>query len=387
MTLGRTESKAILPGQVIGIYGGGQLGRMLAMTARQSGYRVHVYTGEQDSPASFFAHQVFMGADDDEASFRRFAQSIDVLTFEFENVSSQSLQWVPDHVPVRPGANVFWTTQDRLREKNFLRKHSIPLPNFAAVNNLSELEAAIPEIGVPSVLKTSAGGYDGKGQCILRRAEDVAAAWLAIGERAATLEAFIDLACEVSVIVAADVFGTQKVYGPIENRHVDHILDVSFSPANVNPQIADRARELAHRIATHFELVGLICVEFFITRDGQVLVNEIAPRTHNSGHLTIEAFATSQFEQQLRCVCGLPLGSTEQLRPAAMANLLGDRWFPQEPNWEVLFSYPETYLHLYDKQTPRPGRKMGHLTSCSATLTEAVANVEQARAGLAKHSS
>ncbi len=382
MTLGRTESKAILPGQVIGIYGGGQLGRMLAMTARQSGYRVHVYTEEENSPAGYFAHQVFLGADDDEERFRRFAESIDVLTFEFENVSSQSLEWVPAHVPVRPGANVFWTTQDRLREKNFLRKHAIPLPNFAAVNSLDELESAMTAIGVPSVLKTSAGGYDGKGQYLIRRTEEAVAAWQAIGENAATLEAFIDLACEVSVIVAADVFGNLEVYGPMENRHVDHILDLSFAPANLEQRLAEQARAMARQIAIHFELIGLICVEFFVTRAGQVLVNEIAPRTHNSGHLTIEAFATSQFEQQLRCVCGLPLGSTEQLRPAAMANLLGDRWFPYEPKWEVLFSYPETYLHLYEKQTPRPGRKMGHLTSCSSTVAQAIANVERARDGL-----
>lgn len=371
MTQPSNRGQMILPGQTVGIYGGGQLGRMLAMVARRNGYRVHVFTNEPESPASHFANQITLATDDDEVRFRRFANSIDVLTFEFENVSARSLEWVPEHVPIRPGANVFWTAQDRLREKTFLRENSIPVPAFTACTSLAELREALRTIGLPAVLKTSSGGYDGKGQVLIRSEDQIGAAWQAVDGRPCTLEAFVDLACEVSVIVARDIFGSTAVYGPIENQHVNHILDLSFCPSRVDKKIATKACEIARRITVAFDLVGLICIEFFVTRAGQVLVNEIAPRTHNSGHLTIEAFATSQFEQQLRTVCGLPIGNSEQVRPAAMLNLLGDRWFPREPNWRSLYETSDCYLHLYDKSEPRVGRKMGHITVCASTIEQA----------------
>jgi 5-(carboxyamino)imidazole ribonucleotide synthase len=369
----------ILPGQTVGIYGGGQLGRMLAMAARRNGYRVHVFTSESAAPAGHFANQITLGGDDDEVRFRRFANSIDVLTFEFENVSAQSLQWVPDHVPIRPGANVFWTSQDRLREKTFLREQAIPVPAFAACTSIAELREALTSVGLPAVLKTSSGGYDGKGQFLIRTEDQVDAAWQAVEGRPCTLEAFVDLACEVSVIVARDIFGSTAIYGPIENQHANHILDLSFCPSTVGGDIAAAAGEIARRITVAFELVGLICIEYFVTRDGQVLVNEIAPRPHNSGHLTIEAFATSQFEQQLRTICGLPVGNVEQVRPAAMLNLLGDRWLPSEPNWQAIYESPDCYLHLYDKSEPRVGRKMGHITVCGATIEQARTRVLKLR--------
>jgi 5-(carboxyamino)imidazole ribonucleotide synthase len=375
-------SKPILPGQTVGIYGGGQLGRMLAQVARRTGYRVHVFTPEDDSPAGHFANQVFVAPDTDEDAFRRFANSIDVLTFEFEKVSAASLEWVPERVPIRPGPQVFWTAQDRGREKAFLQKHGLPLPKFATVDSLADLEWAAQVVGLPAVLKTSAGGYDGKGQAVIRDSSELANAWQAVQERPSTLEAFVSLACEVSVIVARDVWGACGVYGPIENHHTNHILDLSVCPARVEAGVAHRACELARKVADHFELVGLICIEFFVTAEGEVLVNEIAPRPHNSGHLTIEGFAVSQFEQQLRCVCGLPLGSTVQRTPVAMANLLGDLWFPHEPNWRALLASPETYLHLYDKNSPRPGRKMGHVTVCADDVERAALTAVNARDSL-----
>lgn len=373
------SAQVILPGQTVGIYGGGQLGRMLAMSARQNGYRVHVFSNEADSPAAHFANQVTIAADNDEAGFRRFAASIDVLTFEFENVSARSLQWVPQHVPIRPGANVFWTAQDRMREKLFLQDNRIPVPRYECCATLAELNKAIELVGLPAVLKTSAGGYDGKGQFLIRNLNQVEEAWQAVGALPCTLEAFVELTCEVSVIVARDVYGSTATYGPIENHHANHILDFSICPASVSHTIAVRAREIASDITTAFDLVGLICIEFFVTCGGEVLVNEIAPRPHNSGHLTIEAFATSQFEQQLRTVCGLPVGSTEQVRPAAMINLLGDRWFPNQPDWRAVFETPESYLHLYDKLEPRVGRKMGHITVCGSTRDEVLHRVMEIR--------
>jgi 5-(carboxyamino)imidazole ribonucleotide synthase len=406
MTLVGGQQQVILPGQTVGIYGGGQLGRMLAMVARRCGYRVHVFTNEECSPASHFANQVTVAADYDETRFRQFASQIDILTFEFENVSAKSLEWVPNHVPIRPGGNVFWTAQNRQREKNFLRENRIPLPAFATVTNLDELQQAVMQVGLPAVLKTSGGGYDGKGQYLLRSVEQIEAAWQAVHAQPCTLEAFVDLACEISVIVARDIYGSTAVYGPIENQHANHILDLSICPANVDASTADRAIEIARQITAAFDLVGLICIEYFVTRSGEVLVNEIAPRPHNSGHLTIEAFATCQFEQQLRAVCGLPLGSAYQVRSATMVNLLGDLWFPftsssvektkesnpsdrcvepVEPNWQVVFDYAESYLHLYDKPIPRIGRKMGHLTVCAPHVELAKSAALKARSALTKN--
>lgn len=364
-------SRAILPGQTIGVLGGGQLGRMLALVARRSGYRVHVLTSELDAPAAPFANRVDVADYHDEATFRQFADSIDVLTFEFENVPSEPLCWVPERVPIRPGPHVFHATQDRIREKQFLASHGIPLPRFAVVRTLAELPAAVEEVGCPAVLKSSGGGYDGKGQFVIRTPEQFATAWQAIGSRPATLEQFVELAGEFSVIVARGVAGELAVYEPIYNEHANHILDVSTSPSGVPAAPAKAALEIAHAVASAFELVGLICIEFFWTHSGDVLVNEIAPRPHNSGHLTIEAHATSQFEQQLRAICGLPLGSTRQVRPAAMANLLGDLWEHGPPRWEEVSRVPEAYLHLYDKEHPKLGRKMGHLTVCAESSAAA----------------
>lgn len=355
----------VLPGQTIGIVGGGQLGRMLAMVARRQGYRVHVLTPEADSPASHFANEVTRAADDDLAAWSRFAATVDVVTLEFENVPADSLEQIAARVPVRPGLNVLRTCQNRASEKAFLRAAAIPCAPFARIEAAGQIAAAWATVNGPAVLKTSDGGYDGKGQAVVTSEAQLRSTWQGWGGPACTLEALIDLDCEFSVLVARDCFGNIGTYDPIRNLHAHHILDLSVSPAGLPARVMEQACELARRIALELDLVGLVCVEFFLARDGSVLANEIAPRPHNSGHLTIEAHACSQFEQQLRCVCGLPAGPTRQLRPAAMTNLLGDLWSTGTPAWERLSAFEECRLHLYDKSDPRPGRKMGHLTVCA----------------------
>jgi 5-(carboxyamino)imidazole ribonucleotide synthase len=355
----------ILPGATIGVLGGGQLGRMLAAVARRLGYRVHVYSDEPNSPASHFANRMFCGDFSDRKLLGEFAATIDVLTFEFENVLTEPLAEFEGRLPIRPAPHVLHITQDRIREKQFLKKKEIPLSRFHVVRSLDDLVDGIKNVGLPAVLKTAAGGYDGKGQFVIHRSDQAVEAWRSLEQRAATLEAFIDLDCEISVIVARNVDGELACYEPIRNEHARHILDVSTSPCELSHGLCNQATQIAISVAIAFDLTGLICIEFFVARDGQVLVNEIAPRPHNSGHLTIEAHATSQFEQQLRAICGLPLGSTRQVRSAAMVNLLGEMWERGEPNWEKVANCPEAYLHLYDKHPAKTGRKMGHLTVCT----------------------
>jgi 5-(carboxyamino)imidazole ribonucleotide synthase len=291
---------------------------------------------------------------------------------------------------VRPSPDVLFTTQDRAREKTFLTQHGFACAPYRIVHSLDELRRAAADLGLPSVLKTAAFGYDGKGQMKLLTPPDIDAAWATLGTgpdgpRQLVLEGFIDFDCEISVVAARGADGSVAVFPPSRNAHANHILDVSSVPAGLANSIVDEAVATTGRILDALGVVGVACVEFFVTKDGRVLVNEIAPRTHNSGHLTIEACETSQFEQQVRAVCGLPLGSTRQLAPAAMANLLGDCWFaagggsPREPDWAATLAVPGVRLHLYGKSEPRPGRKMGHLTALAATAEEAVARVTRAR--------
>jgi 5-(carboxyamino)imidazole ribonucleotide synthase len=373
---------AILPGATLGVLGSGQLGRMFAIAARRMGYRVHVLSPDGDTPAGQVA-DVEMRADyDDLDAVARFAQSVSVVTFEFENVPAATTEVAAKYVPVRPGGNILHTTQHRLREKTFLRDAGIPVAPFAPVRSEEELSAAIQQLGLPAVLKTAAWGYDGKGQAMIRRAEDAPQAWAALGTDEAILEAFIEFDREVSIVAARSREGDFAYYGPIDNAHRNHILDVSFVPAGASERTHNRAVEIARAIVEKLELVGVLCVEMFLRADGDLLVNELAPRPHNSAHLSIDAHASCQFEQQVRSVCGLPLGSTRLLRPAAMANLLGDVWQDGEPNWAAALRGPEVKLHLYGKTDARPGRKMGHLTALASTAEEAVAQVLQARAAL-----
>jgi 5-(carboxyamino)imidazole ribonucleotide synthase len=372
----------ILPGSTIGVLGGGQLGRMLAMAARRLGYRVHTLAPEDDTPTGQVADVAVNAAYDDLDAVRRFARGVDVVTFEFENVSAAAAAAAEACAIVRPSGQALQIAQHRVREKTFLVDHGLPVTPFASVQSEAELQAALERIGCPSVLKTSTLGYDGKGQMPIVAAGAAMAAWDALGRRPAILEAFIDLDCEISVIGARGVAGEWSCFGPIENAHSRHILDISVAPALVAPAVAADAVAATRSVMEALEFVGILCVEFFVARDGRLLINELAPRAHNSGHLTCDACRTSQFEQQVRAVCGLPLGSPELLQPAAMANLLGDLWEQGEPDWAAALTMPDVKLHLYGKTTPRPGRKMGHLTALAPTRDGAKALVLQARAAL-----
>lgn len=372
------------PGATLGVLGSGQLGRMFAIAARRMGYRVHTLSPESDTPTGQVADREVRAEYLDLDAVRAFAREIDVLTFEFENVPVQAAEAAAEFVPVRPAGRVLHTTQHRGREKAWLAAHGFPLPPHALVTSAAELEAAVARLGLPAVLKSADFGYDGKGQRVLRRREELATAWRELGVPSAVLEGFVDFAAEASVVAVRALDGSVRDFGLVENVHAQHILDVTLAPGRFEPRLVQAARELAHGVLEALDVVGVLCVELFVTRDGRLLVNELAPRPHNSGHFTFDACVTSQFEQQLRAVCGLPLGSCELLRPAAMANLLGDLWSDGEPDWRAALAEPNLKLHLYGKSAPRPGRKMGHLTALAASAEEAATLVRRARARLAR---
>jgi 5-(carboxyamino)imidazole ribonucleotide synthase len=370
------------PGSTIGVLGSGQLGRMLGLAARRLGYRLHTYSPDADSPTGQIADAEVTGSYDDLDALRSFADGVDVVTFEFENVPSASVAAIAERALVRPAGSVLHTTQHRGREKGFLSGAGIPVAPYALVATEHDLEAAVARLGCPAILKTASFGYDGKGQARIDRPADTHAAWDAIGRQPAVLEAFVDFERELSVVAVRGADGRFAHYGAIENAHARHILDVSMAPARVPHEVEAEAIAIARATLEALDVVGVLCVEMFLRRDGRVLVNELAPRTHNSGHLTIEAAETSQFEQQLRAVCGLPLGSTAFVRPAAMANLLGDLWLEGEPRWAEALRRPGVHLHLYGKREAKPGRKMGHLTALADTAEAARTLVREARAAL-----
>ena len=372
----------ILPGSVIGVLGSGQLGRMFAISARRMGYRVHTFSPETDTPTGQVADVEIKAHYDDLNAVRGFASAVDVVTFEFENVPSATAAAAAERAPVRPDGQILHTTQHRLREKTFLSGHGFPVTPFKPINSIEDLRAGLAEFGCPAVLKTAGFGYDGKGQVKINAVEEAETALATAGKQELVLEAFVDFECELSVVAARGIDGSFAHWGAIENRHSNHILDVSIAPANVPPEIAAEAVAITRGVLEQLNVVGVMCVEFFLTRQGKLLINELAPRPHNSGHLTFDACVTSQFEQQLRAVCGLPLGATAYLRPAAMANLLGDLWQAGEPDWAAACAFPEVKLHLYGKMTPKPGRKMGHLTALADTADQAARLVQDARAAL-----
>jgi 5-(carboxyamino)imidazole ribonucleotide synthase len=375
-------SQAILPGATIGVLGSGQLGRMFAIAARRMGYRVHTFSPDNDTPTGQVADVEVQAAYDDLDAVQAFARQVAVVTFEFENVPAATAHTASQHALVRPSGAVLHTTQHRLREKTFLSGAGFPVTPFAAVRSLEELQHAATTLGCPAVLKTAGWGYDGKGQFKLASLAQAADAWSTLQTDEAILEAFVDFAAEVSVVAARGVDGEIADFGVIANVHERHILDLSCAPAPVESRIAREAVEIAHGVLEKLDVVGVLCIEFFLTRDGRLMINELAPRPHNSGHLTIDACTTCQFEQQLRAICGLPLGSTEYLRPAAMANLLGDLWNGGEPDWRAACAIPDVKLHLYGKLSARPGRKMGHLTALGRDCDSALELVKQARRAL-----
>jgi 5-(carboxyamino)imidazole ribonucleotide synthase len=378
------QIEPIMPGALLGVLGGGQLGAMFAVAARRMGYRVAVITDTQECPAARHADRLHVGSYDDPAFLAEAAEGLAVVTFEFENVPAAAGQALKAAVPVRPHPEVLFTTQSREREKAFLAERGIPCGRHAVVRTEDDLQQAVKNIGLPAVLKTAAFGYDGKGQRILKEMADIHDAWVSLGELPCVLEEWIDFQCELSVVAARGLDGAVVAFPAIRNEHANHILDVSSCPAELPAEVLGEAEHLAATVLSELGVVGVACVEFFLAKDNRLLVNEIAPRTHNSGHLTIEACPTSQFEQQVRAICGLPLGETAPLAPAAMANLLGDCWQSGEPMWERIFAVPGAGLHLYGKAEPRPGRKMGHITVTANTTDEAKALVRQAREGVAR---
>ena len=376
-------SGPILPGSTIGVLGSGQLGRMLAIAARQMGYRVHTLSPERDTPTGQIADVEVVAAYDDLDAVQDFARNVDVVTFEFENVSAEATMAAARFAPVRPDGSVLHTTQNRLREKTFLRGAGFPVTPFAHVRSPEDLRAALPQIGLPAVLKTAGFGYDGKGQVKITRADDADGALANAGGNEWVLEAWVPFERELSVVAARGADGAFAHFGVVENAHANHILDVTVAPADVPPNIRAEAVGIARGVLEALDVVGVLCVEFFLTERGALLINELAPRPHNSGHFSIDACPASQFEQQLRAVCGLPLGETEQHLPAAMANLLGDLWAGGEPDWAAALAFP-VHLHLYGKSEARPGRKMGHLTALAETGAEAARIVRLARAALVR---
>lgn len=374
--------RVVLPGATIGVLGSGQLGRMFALMARRMGYRVHTYSPGGDTPTGQVADVEWNASYEDLGQVRQFAQAVDVITFEFENVPSATTEVAAQYAPVRPRGEVLHITQHRLREKLFLQQHGFPLPLFVPVRSLDDLRAALVQTGVPAVLKTAGWGYDGKGQYKITDVAQAEAAWQGLGGVEGVLEAFVDFEHEVSVVAARGMNGEFAHYGVMENIHQHHILDVTISPGRVAPEVERAAVDIARGVLEQLDVVGVLCVEFFLTRDGKLLVNELAPRPHNSGHITFDNRVTNQFEQQLRAICGLPLGSTELLRPGVMVNLLGDVWEGGEPDWAAACAYPHVKLHLYGKSDARPGRKMGHINALGTTVNEALHEAIAAREAL-----
>lgn len=353
----------VLPGSTVGILGGGQLGRMFAIAARRMGYRVHTLEPAPDSPAGQISDREITAPYDDLDAVRRFARDVDVISFEFENIPFESIRAAEEICPVRPRAEVLHICQNREREKFFLRRHGFPCADFEVVAGAEDLRHAVERIGTPAVLKTADFGYDGKGQAKLTDVpRSMDGFWRSFGAPRAVLEKWVPFEKELSVVVARGADGATECFPVSENIHTHHILDLSIVPARIPVRTARQAADLAHEIADALEVIGLVAVEMFLTPGGDLLVNELAPRPHNSGHFTFDACLTSQFEQQLRAACLLPLGSPKLLSPAVMWNILGNQWGKTGPDWQRMLSLPNARLHLYGKHEPRPGRKMGHLT-------------------------
>jgi 5-(carboxyamino)imidazole ribonucleotide synthase len=353
---------ALPPGSVVGMLGDGQLGRMAALAAARLGYRTHVFGPTPDGPAHQVTNLSTVAAYDDETALEAFAAAVDVVTFEFENVPAATAAFLAERRPVRPGPNVLHVCQNRLREKDFVAGLDIATTRYSEVRGPEAVRRALRDLGTPAVLKTTEFGYDGKGQTVVRSDAEAEAAWEEISRHApdpvGILEAFVDFRMEISVVVARGLDGQIACYVPVENQHRGGILDQTVAPARISDAAAGRAEGSARRIAEALDLVGVIAVEMFLTHDDKVLVNELAPRPHNSGHWTIDACAASQFEQQIRAACGLPLGSCERHSDATMKNLLGEEAF----RWREILAEPGVRLHLYGKAEAKTGRKMGHVT-------------------------
>ena len=347
----------IPPGSTIGILGGGQLGRMTALAAARLGYRCHIFSPEAEAPAALVSAAYTRAGFDDVAALDAFAAAVDVVTLEWENVPTWTVEHLAERVPVRPGAGVLAICQERVAEKRFIDGLGIGVTPFRLVTDQASLDAAVGEIGLPAVLKTTRLGYDGKGQVGLTTREDMPGALDKIGGGPAILEAFVDFAFEFSVVTARGHDGSLASFDPVENRHAHHVLASTLAPAPLSEALRDEAISIAERIAVALDLVGVLGVEMFLATDGHILVNELAPRPHNSGHWTMDACHVDQFEQLVRAVCGLPLGNPARHHDAIMQNLLG----ADSEAWPAILAEPGARLHLYGKTESRSGRKMGHV--------------------------
>jgi 5-(carboxyamino)imidazole ribonucleotide synthase len=353
-----STASMLAPGATIGILGGGQLGRMTTLAAARLGYRCHVFATEPDSPAEQVCGAATVAEFSDLAALDRFAASVDVATFEFENIPAEAVRRVSASTPVLPRPEILEIAQDRLREKDFLRSIEVATTAYREVSDAAALVRAMRDCGYPAVLKSVRMGYDGKGQVTLTAETRPEEAWRQMGGAIGILESFVDFACEISVIVARSRSGAWATYPPVENQHTAHILDTTIAPARIAPETAMRAEAIARYVAEKLDLVGVLAVEMFVTQSGEVLVNELAPRPHNSGHWTIDACVTSQFEQLVRALCGLPLGSVAHHSDAVMKNLIGG----DVEKWRDALNDPLAKLHLYGKNGVQRGRKMGHVT-------------------------
>lgn len=362
----------LLPGSTIGMLGGGQLGRMFTVAARTLGYRVIILEPDLHSPAAQLADEHIIAAYDDEAVLTAFGQRCDVITTEFENIPAKTLDFLAQFCPVRPSARAVEVAQDRIVEKEFVRSCGLSPVPFAAIRQVADIAAANLAITYPAILKTARLGYDGKGQVTVRSQAEAEAAFAQLGRVDCVLEQRVELEREVSVILARSVQGEVRCFPVAENEHRNGILHQTIVPARIDAPLAEAAQQAAMRLASQLEFIGVMAVEFFVTKQGLLLVNEMAPRTHNSGHYSLDACITSQFEQQVRMVCELPFGDTHLLSPVVMVNMLGDLWHGSQPHWLQLLQSPNTKLHLYGKREARPGRKMGHYCTLADHQDEAI---------------
>ena len=380
------NAAAVHPGGLLAILGGGQLGRMMAMAARTMGYRVRVMDPEAACPASFVVDETVVGRWDDVDAAQRLATGADAVTLEIEQIGVDALAEVARIAPLRPGVEPIRIIQDKTLQKTWLAENGFPVGPFRVVRSEEELQQAVPALGGSVFLKVGRGGYDGRGQARIGSADgpDFREAWRKIGASDAVAEQALDLECEISVMAARNPAGEVRTFPAARNHHENQILAWSVLPSGVPQELEARAEELAAVMVAKLGIEGLLCIEFFVTRQGELLVNELAPRPHNSYHQSERGCVTSQFEQAVRAACNLPLGSTELISPCAIVNLLGDVWLNGEPDFPAALAVPGVRLHLYEKQTPRAGRKMGHLSATGATAEEALERVLEAKRRLGR---
>lgn len=372
----------ILPNTTLGVLGGGQLGRMFTLAAYSMGYRVVVLDPDPHSPAGLIADQHIKANYRDHAALQMLGDECAAVTTEFENVPAESMEYLEKFCAVRPNAEAVRIAQDRIREKTFVQDHGLATAAFAAIYEDADIVAAIETLTAPLLMKTASLGYDGKGQVQVNTLAEARSAFEQLGNAACVLEEMVDLEREISVILARSINGQTSVYPVGENRHVNGILDTTIVPATIDATLGEQAIDMATRLADTMDYCGILAVEFFCTRQGELLINELATRPHNSGHYTVDACTTSQFEQQVRMMCGLPPADTQMLSPVVMTNLLGDIWKDGEPDWQQVLNEPQAHLHLYGKKEARPGRKMGHINCLAADVEQALATTARIRSAL-----